>query len=104
MNTEVNPWSTLTGGTASPAWRGPSQVVHKLTDDDGEDASAPATLKCNRCGNVLPATPEFFHRNRAMASGFHGSCKPCKKEWYDARRRRPMELQQLQSIGEAGKD
>ena len=33
--------------------------------------------KCNRCGAVLPATAEYYHRDSSKKSGLRGQCKSC---------------------------
>jgi hypothetical protein len=45
------------------------------------DPSTPAGYKrCNRCEQVLPATPEYFHQDESKADGFHSICGKCRKE------------------------
>ena len=43
------------------------------------------TKICPKCQVEKPLNSEFFHRNKASKSGFHGKCKTCrvaeKKEW-----------------------
>ena len=34
--------------------------------------------KCVKCGNNLPATPEFFHRHKGKRDGFSCYCKQCR--------------------------
>lgn len=36
-------------------------------------------LQCGRCGDVLPATIEFFHRNHKQRLGLQTICISCKK-------------------------
>lgn len=40
---------------------------------------------CSKCGNSLPATPEFFHVRKASKDGLSYICKPCNaahvREW-----------------------
>ena len=33
---------------------------------------------CSNCKSSYPATPEFFHRNRAQDDGLHSHCKNCR--------------------------
>lgn len=37
------------------------------------------TKICNRCNKELPATPEYFWRDRTKKDGLHTICKECKK-------------------------
>lgn len=36
--------------------------------------------KCTRCGEVLPTTTKYFHRNKAVKDGFDTRCKICRNE------------------------
>jgi hypothetical protein len=38
------------------------------------------------CGRMLPATPEYFHRDSKSKSGFRSSCKQCRSLFLDTRR------------------
>lgn len=42
--------------------------------------------RCTNCKQLLPATPEFFHRSKAFKSGLASKCKECinayTKEYY----------------------
>lgn len=38
------------------------------------------TITCTRCGDVKPATTEFFHVKKDNKYGLRLLCKPCKKE------------------------
>lgn len=40
--------------------------------------STTQTKHCPKCGRDLPATPEYFHRNKQAKSGLHTYCKECK--------------------------
>lgn len=42
---------------------------------------------CNKCKMEKPATPEYFHRNKANEGGLEYTCKECKKK-YNKRRYR----------------
>lgn len=33
---------------------------------------------CTKCGETLPATPEYFHRAKSCKFGIKGSCKKCQ--------------------------
>ncbi|MFX1274144.1 MAG: endonuclease domain-containing protein [Promethearchaeota archaeon] len=41
--------------------------------------------KCCKCKLILPATSEFFYKNRTQKSGLDGWCKSCKKEYDKSR-------------------
>ncbi len=42
------------------------------------DDSSDISLKyCSKCEQFLPATPEFFSRNKRTKDGFHALCKVC---------------------------
>lgn len=46
-------------------------------------ATGPGEKRCSNpdCKNpILPATPEYFHRNRTNPDGLENYCKPCKTE------------------------
>lgn len=34
--------------------------------------------RCTKCGKDLPATPEYFYRDRSHADGLSSQCKECK--------------------------
>ena len=36
--------------------------------------------KCTKCGEIKPATAEFFSRDRTKKNGLRGYCKECSKE------------------------
>jgi hypothetical protein len=35
---------------------------------------------CNQCSQILPATAEYFHRDKSKTDGFHGICAQCRCE------------------------
>ena len=39
------------------------------------------TKKCSKCKRVLPATTEFFYKNRNLKHGIDSWCKDCKKKY-----------------------
>ena len=43
------------------------------------------TKKCTKCGNILPATADYFYRDRKFKSGLHYDCKLCRKKYVDSR-------------------
>lgn len=50
------------------------------------EISIPATKPCRNCGEVLPATPEYFHRDlsrvrRGHYDGLTTVCKKCRKSY-----------------------
>ena len=57
----------------------------------------PGFKKCSKCGAVLPATAEYFHRHASEKDGLRSTCKACgivlSAEWRSAHRE-----QSLQSI------
>src|SRR6266496_4125965 len=38
--------------------------------------------QCSKCQQILPATPEFFSRNRSKKDGFGTECKTCMREYH----------------------
>lgn len=40
--------------------------------------------QCIKCGQALPATSEYFHRDKSRKDGLDPRCKPCRRE--DSRR------------------
>ena len=42
---------------------------------------------CTECKRELPATPEFFWRDKYAKDGFMSQCKECKKEYNRSYRR-----------------
>lgn len=49
------------------------------------------TKRCPKCGELKPATPECFYRNRAASDGFCCYCKVCMSAMQQARAARKME-------------
>jgi len=37
--------------------------------------------KCSNCGQVYPATEEFFYKSGGSSDGLQFLCKPCMKEY-----------------------
>lgn len=37
--------------------------------------------RCSKCGNIFPATPEFFQRDKHTKDGLRPDCKPCRVKW-----------------------
>ena len=46
-----------------------------------------ASKRCCKCKEDLPATPEFFWRDRSQKDGFYPYCKACYYELPCAKRR-----------------
>ena len=42
--------------------------------------------RCKRCGEMKPATPEYFHRNNRRLDGLFGCCKVCENKRQQQRR------------------
>lgn len=36
---------------------------------------------CSRCGGIMPATTEYFYRNKCRKDGFSHICKECTREF-----------------------
>jgi hypothetical protein len=47
--------------------------------------------RCRRCGDDLPLTPEFWHRDASYKSGFHSICKDCRNKEARAREQRALD-------------
>lgn len=57
----MNPWTSLTGGTAPPEWRGPARV-HRLPDEEeapAEDLEQLQQLQRRALAAVLRALPAW---------------------------------------------
>lgn len=50
----------------------------KLAARHKAEAEHPGMKLCPQCGNVKPATPEFFTRNKNTKNGLYPICKTCK--------------------------
>lgn len=37
--------------------------------------------RCNRCGGILPATVEYFYKNKCRKDGLSHICKECTREF-----------------------
>ncbi len=48
-----------------------------------------AEKRCTKCGNVYPATLEYFHRNKPYKYGLHPYCKGCVSNFNTGYYRRP---------------
>lgn len=36
--------------------------------------------RCHQCGEIKPATPEYFRQSKRLKDGFHATCKACIKQ------------------------
>ena len=48
-----------------------------MTDNEHEGMK-----KCSKCGEIKPATAEFFNRDRTKKNGLRGYCKECAAKYY----------------------
>lgn len=47
--------------------------------------------RCSKCGEMKPATAEFFTRNKNAPDGLASQCKECRAAYYAANRKRIIE-------------
>jgi Recombination endonuclease VII len=52
-------------------------------------ADSPRKQCTGPCGRLLPATTEFFHRNKSAKDGLRAQCKVCKLKYGKLYRSRP---------------
>lgn len=52
------------------------------------DPNVHVTKRCSKCGEIKPATREYFHAQSRMRHGLHSHCKPCSLARQEVRRRR----------------
>ena len=45
----------------------------------------PPQKRCIACGNIFPATTEFFYQNKRAKDGLSGQCRECTKQYAAAR-------------------
>lgn len=48
-------------------------------------------IRCTKCGEEKPATPEYFNRNKNRSSGVSGDCRVCRQEYMKLRYQRDKE-------------
>lgn len=53
------------------------------------------TKTCTKCGKTLPATAEFFTRNKKTRDGLHAHCKECRSAYSTANRERFAEYKRI---------
>lgn len=52
------------------------------------------TKICTKCGKKLPATAEYFYRDKSKKDGLEYQCKQCYKKYYQEHREQIAEYQQ----------
>jgi hypothetical protein len=65
-----------------------ASIINRKKREDGEvnEPAIPEGFKqCNTCKEILPATTEYFHRDKSKADGLHTRCASCRcnagKKW-----------------------
>jgi hypothetical protein len=54
-----------------------TSIANSLPVEDG--GCAPGEKQCRQCGACLPATPEYFSRDKKGPLGLHYWCKACTR-------------------------
>jgi len=47
--------------------------------------------KCTKCGEIKPATAEYFNRDRTKKDGIRTQCRECRREYYQKNKDRRLE-------------
>lgn len=65
----------------------PTPQPEPETETEQEDSEEVETdKKCSKCGTYLPATAEYFYRDKNRKDGMDSWCKTCTKEYHKSKR------------------
>ena len=64
---------------------------------ESENITANSQKRCIKCGNLFPATPQYFVQKKQGINGLGSYCKPCQRlysqQWYQTHREQVLKKQ-----------